>query len=64
MWLFFGLPVVLRGLERASGEDTMVGMVLALAQLGIFIWLIVELGCMRGTVGPNAYGEDPLPPKS
>ena len=24
------------------------------------IWYIVEAGFLRGTVGPNAYGEDPL----
>jgi uncharacterized membrane protein YhaH (DUF805 family) len=23
------------------------------------IWLFVELGCLRGTVGPNQYGADP-----
>jgi uncharacterized membrane protein YhaH (DUF805 family) len=24
------------------------------------IWLIVELGCLRGTRGPNRFGDDPL----
>jgi uncharacterized membrane protein YhaH (DUF805 family) len=24
------------------------------------IWILVELGCMRGTDGPNQYGPDPL----
>lgn len=23
------------------------------------IWMFVECGCLRGTVGPNQYGEDP-----
>ena len=23
------------------------------------IWAFVETGCLRGTVGPNAYGPDP-----
>lgn len=23
------------------------------------IWLLVECGCLRGTVGPNQYGDDP-----
>jgi uncharacterized membrane protein YhaH (DUF805 family) len=23
------------------------------------IWVLIECGCLRGTVGPNAYGEDP-----
>jgi uncharacterized membrane protein YhaH (DUF805 family) len=26
----------------------------------IVIWFFVELGCLRGTVGPNRYGPDPL----
>jgi len=25
-----------------------------------FIWTIVELGCLRGTMGPNRYGSDPI----
>ena len=27
-----------------------------------WIWQIVECGCLRGTVGDNRYGPDPLPP--
>lgn len=26
----------------------------------IGLWYFIELGCMRGTVGPNAHGEDPV----
>jgi uncharacterized membrane protein YhaH (DUF805 family) len=26
------------------------------------IWFFIELGCLRGTVGPNQYGPDPLAP--
>lgn len=33
---------------------------LGIVQLGIGIWSLVELGCLRGTVGPNQYGPDPL----
>ena len=29
-------------------------------QVGIGVWLIIELGCLRGTVGDNDYGPDPL----
>ena len=36
-------------------------MVLSLASLAISIWAIVELGCLKGTTGPNMYGPDPLP---
>ena len=28
----------------------------------ITVWAIVELGFLRGTLGPNRYGPDPLAP--
>jgi uncharacterized membrane protein YhaH (DUF805 family) len=43
-----------------SGSMTTVGSLLALAGFGVSIWAFVELGCLRGTVGPNQYGPDPL----
>jgi uncharacterized membrane protein YhaH (DUF805 family) len=30
-----------------------------LAGTGIALWFFIELGLMRGTIGPNAHGEDP-----
>ena len=33
---------------------------LSLAAAAIAIWAFVELGCLRGTPGPNQYGPDPL----
>jgi uncharacterized membrane protein YhaH (DUF805 family) len=24
------------------------------------VWALIDLGCLRGTVGPNDYGEDPV----
>jgi uncharacterized membrane protein YhaH (DUF805 family) len=33
---------------------------LNLIVLVIGIWFFIELGCLRGTVGPNEYGPDPL----
>ncbi len=29
----------------------------------INIWALVELGCLRGTIGGNQYGGDPLAPQ-
>ena len=51
-WLlvFYLVPGVLIG----------VGVGLSLAGLAIVIWAFIELGCLRGTVGPNQYGPDPL----
>ena len=31
-----------------------------IATLVVGIWSLVELGCLRGTVGPNQHGPDPL----
>jgi uncharacterized membrane protein YhaH (DUF805 family) len=31
-----------------------------LVSLALMIWGFVELGCLRGTVGPNRFGPDPL----
>ena len=41
------------------------GFILWLAAGAIAIWGFVELGCLRGTPGPNRYGPDPLgyPPR-
>lgn len=29
-----------------------------------WIWAFVELGCLKGTDGPNSYGPDPLAPSA
>jgi uncharacterized membrane protein YhaH (DUF805 family) len=28
----------------------------------VSLWALIELGFLRGTVGDNRYGPDPLPP--
>ncbi|MGH6736944.1 MAG: DUF805 domain-containing protein [Methyloceanibacter sp.] len=33
---------------------------LDLITAGIFLWFLVELGLLKGTLGPNRYGPDPL----
>ncbi len=34
-----------------------------LVAIAICIWAFVELGCLRGTIGQNQYGPDPLAPE-
>jgi len=36
------------------------GAVIALVTLALMVWIVVELGCLRGTPGVNRYGVDPL----
>ena len=59
--LFYFGPGVLGSLAMTSGTDAAV-LVLNLASFAIAIWGLVELGFLRGTVGPNQYGTDPLEP--
>ena len=40
-----------------------VGTLFLVAGVAISIWAFVELGCLRGTIGPNQYGPDPLEPQ-
>jgi uncharacterized membrane protein YhaH (DUF805 family) len=76
LWLagVFWLPSILSifadllGLSNTTieigGQATMVpttlGLVVSLVSLVIAIWSLIELGCLRGTAGPNQYGPDPL----
>jgi uncharacterized membrane protein YhaH (DUF805 family) len=55
--LFMLAPSVLTALGHMIG----LGIVFSLGALAISIWAFVELGCLRGTVGSNQYGPDPIP---
>jgi uncharacterized membrane protein YhaH (DUF805 family) len=58
--LFYLAPSVLSGAANHAGD---VGFsILYLASFAITVWAFVELGCLRGTVGPNRFGPDPLAP--
>jgi uncharacterized membrane protein YhaH (DUF805 family) len=37
---------------------------LSLITLAVAVWFFVELGCLRGTIGDNQYGPDPLAGKA
>jgi uncharacterized membrane protein YhaH (DUF805 family) len=39
---------------------TAIDYILGIALLIVGIWYLIELGILRGTVGPNSYGPDPL----
>jgi len=60
-WLavFYLVPGVLDGIGAKVGSEGM-AFVLSLGGLAISIWAFVVLGCLRGTIGPNRYGPDPL----
>jgi uncharacterized membrane protein YhaH (DUF805 family) len=58
--LFYFVPGILgTTADRIEGGT---GILLHIAGFAITVWAFVELGCLRGTVGPNQYGPDPLAP--
>lgn len=67
---YFALAVVVSGLAPNTAMTMMDGAgmsqgalaVASIVLLAYVIYLFVELGCLRGTVGPNKYGPDPLEP--
>ena len=64
-WLliFWALPAAVSQAGEASTDFTL-RLAAAVAIGVIWLWAVLELGCLRGTEGPNAYGPDPLPPRS
>jgi uncharacterized membrane protein YhaH (DUF805 family) len=65
-WLlmFYAVPGVLgqlaKGARFAGAAGPGLYYVLALAGFALSIWGFVEIGCLRGTAGPNKYGSNPL----
>ena len=63
--LFYGVPLLL-GVIQTAANQTMdespdgLNLVVSLVNGAIGIWALVELGCLRGTIGSNPYGPDPL----
>ena len=41
-------------------DPTALSRILDVILVVIGLWLLVELGCLKGTQGPNRYGPDPL----
>ena len=64
--LFYFLPGVLAAAGVLVGEfvedSTVIATVLTLLAVALTVWAFVELGCLRGTVGANPYGPDPVAP--
>jgi uncharacterized membrane protein YhaH (DUF805 family) len=57
--LFYYLAPSSLGAAAQTDEQSS-AVVLYLAASGIWLWALIELGCLRGTIGPNRYGPDPL----
>ena len=64
--LFYVAPGILFfiGMRIGVSPDgsAIIANALGLAAFAIVIWAFVELGCLRGTIGVNPYGPDPVAP--
>ncbi len=62
--LFFIVPFALTGRVNGWSLGSQLGetadAIFHFVATAISIWAFVELGCLRGTPGTNAYGPDPL----
>ena len=68
--LFYVAPIVLAviggiawmfaAMEEGGAGAGGLGFVCLAGAVAISVWAFVEFGCLRGTVGPNQYGPDPL----
>jgi uncharacterized membrane protein YhaH (DUF805 family) len=65
--LYQGLPMLLsllRSLLELSGPaSTGPANLLGLISFAITMWVLVDLGIMKGKPGPNRFGDDPLGPQ-
>jgi uncharacterized membrane protein YhaH (DUF805 family) len=60
--LFYLAPNILDNAASSAeryGNST-AGIVAEAVGLAITLWALVELMCLRGTIGPNRYGADPV----
>jgi len=60
MYLPIALLSFLRGAASVSSPDA--GAFFGLLTLPFSIWAFVWLACLKGTTGPNRFGDDPLNP--
>jgi uncharacterized membrane protein YhaH (DUF805 family) len=63
---FILVPMVLKSLTDLMGmtgdplNQNALDYLLNIIVFAVSIWFFVELGCLRGTVGTNQYGPDPI----
>jgi uncharacterized membrane protein YhaH (DUF805 family) len=60
--LVFYVPTFINGGVSYSAPESGISMVIGLVTLVVTIWLIIELGFLKGKPGSNDYGPNPLEP--
>jgi uncharacterized membrane protein YhaH (DUF805 family) len=55
--------IAIIGAVLSSGDAGVLGLfagALWVLVIGVAIWFFIEFGCVRGTIGPNRFGPDPV----
>jgi uncharacterized membrane protein YhaH (DUF805 family) len=60
--LVFMVPMLALNIASDALGESLLAVVLSIAQFAFVIWALIELGLLRGTTGENQYGDDPLIP--
>jgi uncharacterized membrane protein YhaH (DUF805 family) len=63
VWLAGAIAAVAAGVVFAMPHLGVLGIIVIVLGIGsiiVSLWFFVEFGCMRGTVGANRYGPDPV----
>jgi uncharacterized membrane protein YhaH (DUF805 family) len=64
--LFYLVPGILVSVGIVIGtfmeDSAIMATVLGLVAFAIGVWAFIEMGCLRGTIGVNQYGPDPVAP--
>jgi uncharacterized membrane protein YhaH (DUF805 family) len=47
-------------IPKITDTISMPAVAISLGWLVVFIWILIELGCLKGTSGTNRFGADPL----
>jgi uncharacterized membrane protein YhaH (DUF805 family) len=59
MLIFWEVSTIVSLLQETAAAPSS-KFILGIGSLAVTVWVIVELGCLRGTQGPNRFGSDPL----
>ena len=63
---FLLVPTIIKALTDLLGitgdpmSQNALDYLLNIIIFAVSVWFFIELGCLRGTVGPNQYGPDPV----
>ncbi len=64
-WLLTLWPSICVAAKRCHDRDKSAWwMLINIVPVIGWLWWVIEFGCLRGTIGPNRFGPDPLAPQA